>query len=207
MPTITDFKPQKNQKRFNIYLDNRFGFGLDLENFVKLALKINQELSDIEIEKIVKKAEFQKSFDKLLRFVMLRPRSEKEINDYLRRKKVHESMFKDLFNRLNRLELIDDAKFCKWWIDQRIAFKLKSKKDLKFELKAKGISNTTIENTLNDVYIDELKIVEELINKKAYLWDKYNEKVKKQKMSNYLLRKGFGWDIVSKIVKTIANRE
>ncbi|KKP30846.1 MAG: Regulatory protein RecX [Candidatus Woesebacteria bacterium GW2011_GWE2_31_6] len=134
MPTITAFKPQKNQKRVNIYIDGEFGFGLDLENFLKLGLKLNQELTTLEIEEIIKKAEFQKTFDKLLRFVIVRPRSEKEIKDYLKRKKVHESLNEELFNRLNRLELINDTKFSKWWVDQRLVFKNKSKKDLKFEV-------------------------------------------------------------------------
>ena len=81
MPIITSIKPQKNNKRVNIYLDNEFGFGLDLENFVKFHLKVDQELTDEQITKIVKDAEFQKILDKLLRFAMLRPRSKKEIND------------------------------------------------------------------------------------------------------------------------------
>lgn len=200
MPLITDFKPQKNQKRVNIYLDNKFGFGLDLENFVKLGLKINQELSDLEVEKIVKKAEFQKTFDKLLRFVMVRPRSEKEIKDYFKRKKVHESIHKDLFNRLNQLDLIDDIKFAKWWIDQRQSFRPKSKRILNSELRIKGINSEIINNILEDSEIDELKIAKELLKKKEYKWDKYDEKVKKQKIITYLSGKGFSWDVIEKII-------
>ena len=74
MPAITSIKPQKNGKRVNIYLDGEYGFGLDLENFVKLGLKVEQEFTDEEIEKIIKKAEFQKVYDKILRFGSLRPR-------------------------------------------------------------------------------------------------------------------------------------
>ncbi|AKM82964.1 hypothetical protein A2422_03250 [Candidatus Woesebacteria bacterium RIFOXYC1_FULL_31_51] len=200
MPTITAFKPQKNQKRVNIYIDGEFGFGLDLENFLKLGLKLNQELTTLEIEEIIKKAEFQKTFDKLLRFVIVRPRSEKEIKDYLKRKKVHESLNEELFNRLNRLELINDTKFSKWWVDQRLVFKNKSKKDLKFELRAKGIKNEIIENTLEESEIDEVKIAKKLIEKKEYKWDKYEEKIKKQKIIQYLSGKGFGWDVIEKVI-------
>ena len=200
MPTITAFKPQKNQKRVNIYIDGEFGFGLDLENFLKLGLKLNQELTTLEIEEIIKKAEFQKTFDKLLRFVIVRPRSEKAIKDYLKRKKVHESLNEELFNRLNRLELINDTKFSKWWVDQRLVFKNKSKKDLKFELRAKGIKNEIIENTLEESEIDEVKIAKKLIEKKEYKWDKYEEKIKKQKIIQYLSGKGFGWDVIEKVI-------
>ena len=53
MSIITAIKSQKNNKRVNVYLDNAFGFGIDLENFVKAGLKVDQELSDKEIEEIV----------------------------------------------------------------------------------------------------------------------------------------------------------
>lgn len=127
MPIVTSINSQKNKKRVNIYLDEKFGFGLDLENYMKLGLKVEQELSEEEIEKILKKAEFQKTLDKLLRFVTLRPRSEKEINDWLKKYKVHKSLKRGLFNRLKRLDLVDDKKFARWWVGQRLQFKFKSK--------------------------------------------------------------------------------
>ena len=52
---ITSIKQQKNKNRVNVYLDNEFGFGIDLDNFVLLHLKVNQELSAQEVEEIVKK--------------------------------------------------------------------------------------------------------------------------------------------------------
>jgi len=68
MPTVTSIKPQRNGKRVNVYLDGKFGFGIDLENYVTLGLKVEQELSEAEVETIIKKAEFQKTLDKLLKF-------------------------------------------------------------------------------------------------------------------------------------------
>ena len=64
MPVITGIKQQKNKNRVNVYLDDEFGFGIDLDNFVLLHLKVDQELTDAEVEEIVKKAEFQKTWDK-----------------------------------------------------------------------------------------------------------------------------------------------
>src|SRR3990170_1732991 len=122
MSIITSIKPQKNKKRINIYLDDKFGFGLDLENFVKLGLKVEQELSEEEIVKIVKKAEFQKVYDKILRFGSLRLRSEKEYRSWLKKHKVHKSLHEELFNRLARLDFLNDKKFASWWADQRIQF-------------------------------------------------------------------------------------
>ncbi len=211
MPVITSITAQKNkrslllrsQKRVNINLDGSFGFGLDLENFMKLQLKVNQELTQEEINEIIKKGELQKSFDKTLAFVMIRPRSLKEVKDYFRRKEIDISLYENILNRLSRLELVDDNKFAQWWVRQRLEFKHKSKKDITFELRQKGIDSQTIKNILETSEIDEVKIAKELVSKKIYRWNKYEEKIKKQKIAQYLAGKGFSWDIINSAVDLI----
>lgn len=205
MAVITSIKPQKNGKRVNVYLDGKFGFGIDLENLVKLHLKVEQELSEDDVKEIVKKAEFQKTYDKLLRFAMVRLRSEKEITDYFRRKKVHESMHEKLFEKLKHLELIDDAKFAKWWVEQRQAFKPKSLRILKQELGIKGIDKRIIDEVLGEEVVDEEKMVRELLKKKAYKWKNLPKAEAGQKKARYLAGKGFNWEIVSKIIKIDQN--
>jgi regulatory protein len=201
VPVITGIKQQKNKNRVNVYLDDEFGFGIDLDNFVLLHLKVDQELTDAEVEEIVKKAEFQKTWDKLLRFAMVRPRSEKEIRDYFRRKKVHESMHDGLFEKLRHFELIDDEKFAKWWIDQRANFKPKPKRILIQELRIKGIGKEIIDEVLGEEVVDEEKMARELIEKKAYKWKGLEPRLARQKMSQYLAGKGFGWDVIEKVVR------
>jgi regulatory protein len=203
VPVITSIKQQKNKDRVNVYLDDKFGFGIDLDNFVLLHLKVDQELTEKEIEDIVKKAEYQKTLDKLLRFAMVRPRSEKEVRDYFRRKKVHESMHEQLFEKLKHLELIDDEKFAKWWVEQRQAFKPKSLRILNLELRIKGIEQETIKQVLGETVIDEEKLARELIEKKAYKWKNLEPRIARQKMSQYLSGKGFGWDVVEKVISKV----
>ena len=200
MPIITSIKQQRNKNRVNVYLDDKFGFGIDLDNFVLLHLKVDQELTDKEVEEIVKKAEFQKTLDKLLRFATLRPRSKKEIKDYFKRKKVHESLYEELFNRLNRLELIDDEEFAKWWVDQRQNFKPKAVRVLRLELRQKGIDKEIIDKTLGETKVDEEKMARELLERKSYKWKNLPPREARQKMSQYLAGKGFGWEVIEKVV-------
>ena len=207
MPIITKIKPQKNKKRVNIYLDNKFGFGLDLENFMRLGLKVEQEFSEKKIKEILKKAEFQKVYEKIVRFATLRPRSEKEINNWLRKYKVHQSLVKDLFNRLKRLELLDDIKFAKWWVEQRMNFRPKSKRIMIYELRSKGINKNIIEDVLSEVKIDELKIAKELLQKKKYKWGKLPRLEARKKMSEFLGRKGFAWGIIKNVIDDISEKD
>lgn len=200
MAIITSIKQQKNKNRVNVYLDDKFGFGIDLDNFVLLHLKIDQELTEKEIEDIVKKAEYQKTLDKLLRFAMVRPRSEREVTDYFKRKKVHESMHASLLAKLKHLDLLDDTKFAKWWIDQRIQFKNKSKRVIQIELRQKGIGKEIIDEVFSETVIDEEKMAKELLAKKIYKWKNLGPREAKQKISQYLAGKGFSWDVIGKVV-------
>jgi regulatory protein len=200
MPIITSVKPQKNGKRLNIYLDDQFGFGIDLENFMKEGLKIDMNLTDEEVIKIIKKAEFQKTYDRAVRFATVRPRSEREVTDWLKRKKVHESLYKELFDRLKRLELLDDAKFAAWWVEQRTTFRPKGKRALESELMQKGISREVIRQVLTNSPIDEEKMARGLLAKNEYKWKSLSKLEARQKKTRFLASKGFNWDLIEKIL-------
>lgn len=200
MSTVTLLKTQKNGKRVNVYLDGVFGFGIDLDNLVTSHIKIGTELTDEEVKKIIFKADFQKSLDKVLRFVTVRPRSLKEVKDYFRRKKFDISIHQSLLEKLKHLELLDDTKFAKWWVNQRLAFKKISLRILKLELGKKGIDRNIIDDVLQDSPIDEEKMARELLENKAYKWENFDPKVAKQKKFQYLASKGFSWETIEKIV-------
>jgi len=200
VPIITALKPQKSKKRVNIYLDGKFSFGIDLENFLRLGLKVEQRLSEKRIKEIIKKAEFQKISDKLIRFATLRPRSKREINDWFRKHKVYQGLHEELFDKLKRLDLIDDAKFAIWWVEQRNSFRPRGKRALEAELRQKGIEKDFIIKALDKVKIDEVKIAKELLRKKKYRWEKLDKFEAKKKMTGFLARKGFGWNIIKKVI-------
>ncbi len=192
MPIVTSLKPQKSGKRVNVYLDGRYGFGIDLETLMTLKIAEGTEYSESEIKEIVKKAEFQKTLEKLLKYATLRPRSIFEIKQWLKRKRVHESLHKDLFNRLKRLDLVDDEKFARWWVEQRMAFKPRSARLLTYELQVKGIRKEVIEKVLDKMDIDELKIARKLAVKM--------KNKDKKKVVAYLSRQGFDWETIKRVV-------
>jgi len=202
MPVITLIKQQKNKNRVNVYFDDKFGFGIDLDNLVLLHLKVDQELTDEEVADIIKKVEYQKTLDKLIRFAMVRLRSEKEITDYFKRKKVHESLHQKLLEKLKHLELLDDEKFAKWWVEQRANFKPKPKRILNQELRIKGIGKEIIEEVLGEEVVDEEKMARELLDRKMYKWKNLEPHEAKQKMSQYLAGKGFKWDVIEKVISS-----
>lgn len=200
MPIITSIKPQKNKKRVNIYLDGKFGFGLDLTNFVKLGLRAEQKLSNKEILKITKKAKFQDVYDKILKFASLRPRSEKEFVLWLKKHKVSESLHKKLFDKLKCLDFLNDKKFAIWWVEQRQQFRPKSKRILVQELRIKGIDKEMIDEVLKEEEVDEISAAKRMLKKKIYMWKKLGGFEKRVKMGKFLAGKGYSWDTIRKVV-------
>lgn len=200
MPLITALKPQKGKRRVNVFLDGKFSFGIDIENMIKFGLKVEKDLSEKEIEKIARESEYQKNLDRLLRFTTMRPRSEKEIENYFMRKKMPEVLRESLFNRLKKLGFINDYEFAKWWIEQRKIFKPKGSKVLVYELRKKGISREIAEGILEKEPEEEEALarrVFEKVKRKYVGMDRY--KVRK-KLYEYMARRGFNWEIVKKIL-------
>lgn len=196
MPRITKITSQKKSGRANVYLDEQFAFGIDLDNLVKFDLRVEKELTQDEVERIVKEAELVKTLGKLLNFATTRPRSEKEIRGWFGRKKVHQSLYGKLKKKLKKFGLLDDEKFAKWWVQQRLSFKPKSRKEITFELRGKGIDKNTIDDVLAGSGIDDLKNAKKLLAKVGYKWQRFDDTKRRQKKAEYLARKGFGWDVI-----------
>ncbi len=200
MPVITSVKTKKNKSIIDIHFDNGSKLSVDIETFVKLKLKVGEVLSSDDIDKIKKESEFQTVYDKILRFTSLRPRSKKEIEFWLNKHRIQKNLHNELFNRLKRLDLLNDKKFAIWWVDQRNTFRPKPRKILEQELIIKGIDKEIINEVLNELGIDEILSAKRILESKEYLWKDLFGFQKRVKMSNFLQRKGFSWDVIRRVV-------
>ena len=145
MSQITDIKPQKKDpKRFNIYVGGKFAFALPFEALALAGLKINQEISQEEIDKLVKENEFLKVYDRVLKFFSFRPRSEKELKDWFKRKQVGEETQEMILQKMKQLGYLNDEEFAQWWIEQRTTFRPAGTRLLAMELRQKGVSKEIV---------------------------------------------------------------
>ena len=96
--------------------------------------------------------DFEKSYNRALRFLSFRPRSEKEIKDYLKLKtknlelKTQNEIVNSIIKRLKEHKFLDDEEFARWWIEQRTKIKPRAWKVIQYELKQKGIEEETIQS-------------------------------------------------------------
>lgn len=138
-------------------------------------------------------------FQKTLRFVGLRPRSQKEILFYLQKKTSNEKIIKKVLGDLTNLGLVDDKAFVDWWLDQRAAFRPKGKRALIMELKQKGIDNDLIQKAVAEK-VDEKEAAASLVEKKLRVWARLPREICREKLTGFLARRGFNWQTIKLIL-------
>ena len=208
MPLITDIKPQKNKKRFNIYLDGQFAFGLSVEARLKARLKIDQEISEEKVDELIKEDEFIKFYDRALNFLSYRPRSEKELQDWFKKKKIGNKTQKLIEKKLRRFNYLDDREFTRWWIEQRMTFRPFGKRRLALELRQKGINQEMIEEELGKLEDDKLiELAEELAKKRMKTLKNLPYFETREKLLAFLSRRGFRWEIIKTVVAKTLKKE
>lgn len=149
-----------------------------------------------------KEKEYARYFNHSLRFISFRPRSEKEVHDYLKEKNkkgkgvpTQETIAK-IISRLVELKFINDLEFASFWVNSRN----KATRILKFELTQKGVAKEIIEKVLSGVSVanKEEELIKKLIEKKKRSLKVLDSKKVHEKIVGYLLRKGFNYDQIKK---------
>jgi len=202
MPRITAIKPQKKINRRNIYLDGRFAFGVSTALIVEEKLKVGDELSQEKVKELSDKKNLEKYLDMTYRYLSYRPRSVKEITDYLQKKEISPLLIEKILVKLKKQHYLDDLKFAHWWLDQRARFRPRGKFALTMELKEKGLENDLIKSVLAEG-VNEKELALKAAQKKIKSYRRFNKKQKKEKLKGFLARRGFGWPIVKAVLETM----
>lgn len=207
MPQITAITPQKKKDRFNIFLDDKFAFGANLETIVENNLKVGLGISVDKINKIIGLEKSTKLLEQAMRYLSYRPRSVKEVEDYLASKiaKAERIKFREakesrqipiIIQKLKRYKYLNDRQFAKWFFTSR-AQSPRGLSYVKMELKLKGISDDIIEGLA--VRSSELELAQKAIAKKLKHWQARPLLDFKKKFYSYLLTRGFSYDTIREL--------
>lgn len=187
---ITSIKQQvKNPERVSIFVDRKYEFSLSLDELVKYKLKNNDELTAADVKRFKKISADGKLRGRALEWLMSRPRSQREFGDYLYRKKVEPEQIEALSNEFIDKGYLDNAKFAAWFAELQ-ARRNKSDRQIRAELFKKGINRELADEVMQPGQDQRLR---NLIEKKSKL-SRY--KKDPQKLTQYLVAQGFGWQDV-----------
>lgn len=173
-----------------MFVDGKYSFSLSLNELVAEKLKISQDIDEAELKRLKKLSEDGKLKNRTLEWVLNRPRSIRELKDYLYRKKAEPEQISGITEEFESKGYISDFNFTLWLIDMRRRGG-KSDRAIQNELMKKGVGREIIGETLQKDSEQERQLLKELIEKKRRL-SRYKDD--EMKLKQYLLRQGFSYD-------------
>ena len=140
-------------------------------------------------------------------FLKFRPRSEKEVRDYLykkiKTKHWSRSDADKVLQELKEEDLIDDAKFVDWFVRSRTTLKPKGQRLLTRELKQKGIGDELIEKYFSENTVDEEKLALQILQKRWPRYKNFDSRKRFEKVVSFLLRRGLSFELAKKTYEGI----
>ncbi|MDP2671772.1 MAG: RecX family transcriptional regulator [bacterium] len=210
-------KQKKRADRVNVFIDEEFAFGSSAEIAYLNKLKIGRQVTDSEIKDLIHKDQVERLLNKALRFLGSRPHSEKEVKDYL----TYKGKLKDLETeeekqeylgsmdqvtaKLKELNYLNDTEFASWWVKERGEIRSISERILRSELVMKGVNKEVVNEVLNKVESEEEK-ANKIAQKKAKTLRGLAKEEFRRKLSQFLARRGFAWDLIKKIVDRLVQK-
>lgn len=140
-------------------------------------------------------------FSQVLKFLSFRPRSQKEVTDYLSRKTQDQLLIQKITQRLLDSKLVDDSEFTRWLVESRSRSRPRGKRLLTQELKSKGIDLSTIDHELSVMDNSEPELAFQAVKKKLSLWSHLSQKDARQKIIRFLQSRGFSWAAIETVLK------
>lgn len=202
MPEVTSIERQKKRdNRVSIFVDGTFFVGLTDSQLIDFDIYKGKKISQEELDKIKYQSNYGKIKDKAISLISIRPRSKKELKDKLILKKYELNLIDKVIRQLEKDKLLDDKIFAKQWVYHRTEFSGLGKRRIELELFKKGVDqNIAKKEVLKIADTQQFDKAFDLASKKYPLLKDEDKYKKREKLSAFLARKGYSWDIIKKVL-------
>jgi len=189
-----------------VYVDGTFAIGLFEEVVLALGLHLGQNITPERLAEISAAENLRRAKEDAYRLLSFRARSEKEIRDRLGRKGYEEPVIEEVLASLRGYGYVNDAAFAETWVSER--GRTRGRRALAHELRQKGIAGDIAAEVLNEAKTDEAEFVAALgaAVKRVGKRPKDESREAQAKLSAFLQRRGFGWDVIRPVLADLYGR-
>ncbi len=189
----------RGKARVNVYLDGKFAFGL--ARIVAARLSIGQELDEAAVARLQGLDDAEMAYERALRFLAPRPRSEAEVRRRLKQQKIVPALIDGVIDRLRAASLLDDQAFANYWVENRAAFRPRSERVLRAELRQKGLPDEAVRAALSETDDNAAAYSLALRRARRLAGLQYNDF--RRRLGDYLARRGFNFDTIEPVVERV----
>ena len=203
MSIITKIEAQKNNReRVNIYIDDNFFSGLDLELVYSLNLSKGKEINEKELKELIYKDNISKAKSKAFKIINKAEQSEKTLRDKL--SDYDEDIIDIVIEYLKDCKFINDKDFAKRIAHSNSNVSRFGKNKIKQNLYKKGIDKEYIDEAIEDIDEDiEFENALYLAEKRFKSIKNEDKRKVYQKLMQHLTYKGFSYDITKKAISKV----
>lgn len=132
---------------------------------------------------------YQNLLSQSLKYLGYRPRSRKEIVDFLGKKTSDQNLINQILDQLTKLKLVNDSEFSDWLVKSRS--RNRGSIFIKHDLKKRGVDSDSIQ-------VNDLEIAINLLSKKTF--------ADYQKAYRYLAYRGIPSGVIAQAWKKVYNK-
>lgn len=200
---ITKIEEQKkNKKKCNIFIDGEYYCSIDADIIKEVNIYEGMNIMEQELNKKIEVMNYKSTLKSALSMLMRAPRTENELAKKLKQKDFPDSTIEKVIDYLRSIGYVNDESYAESLIRDSKDNKGCSRRSLYYKLCQKGIDSKIIQQKLEEADIDEFDSALRTAIKKASSL-KGNKRDKAKKLYSFLIRKGFGMEVCSKVISEL----
>lgn len=186
---------KKANNQYKIYLENDEVINVYEDVILKHKLLYKKEIDNNLLKELSNDNLNEEIYNKCVKYISVRIRSIEEIKDYMKNRQISSELIENTLDRLIKNKLLDDDKFTKAFVHDKLNFTTMGPFRIEQELKKHKIKNEIINKYLYE--IDE-EILDNKINKQINKLLKSNKKKPnlRNKIYTNLLSLGYSSEII-----------
>ncbi len=188
------------KNRYKIYLDEQFAFVLYKGELSKFHIKEERELSQESYDRIINEVIIPRAKKRAVFILQKAIRTEHQLRMKLQESLYTETIVEIAIDYVTKFGYVNDSYYAKQFVSEK--WKKKSKKEIYFALIQKGIDKELANEILLELYEEasEEEAIRTIIRKKNFNIADSNSS-EKQKIYAQLMRKGFSYEKISKVLQ------
>jgi regulatory protein len=210
---VTKIESQRgNTRRINLYIDGELAFGLHRAILLGQRVREGAEVSAALLVRLQRLEELALAEQRATRLLNHRLRSEHELRTRLLQEEFTPAAVSETLDRLKSLGYVDDDRFARAFIHDRLLKRSVGRVRLANELRRKGLPGPLVASVLDEEVsaTDELRRAETEGTKalRRYRGRRQDDaRLQRDRLMRFLVNRGFGWDVAAAAVRRLTGTE
>lgn len=208
MPEIKNIESVRNGRNRQriIRFESEPEFTISEETYLRFGLSAGQELSEIDQKEIITEDGVAMAREAAMRLLNARMRSRTELCQRLLKRDFQADTVERVLNVLTGAGLLNDERFARAWVNDRLNLRPSGLMLLRRELKKHGIAESIIDQVLSEhSEDDEIERAWSLLSRRRAQFEGLDIQTSRRRMSGYLARRGFSGHTMYTAVNRLLN--